>query len=98
MPTGLRLGNVYRLDPIDFDNPRWSASRIKKAVWAAADSPDEARRLVAGKTVRAVPAKPGAPKVGPSPWLDDRITTCVWEASRTDVAKGRVVDEQGRDI
>jgi hypothetical protein len=92
------MANVYRLDPIDLQNPRWSASRIKKAVWAAADSPDEARRLVAGRTAQAVPAKPGAPKAGPSPWLDDGITTCVWEPSRTDIAKGSVVDAQGREI
>jgi len=89
--------NAYRLDPIDLAHLRWKASSIREVVWAAADSPEEARKLVAAKTVRVPDASQTSAKLA-SPWLDDRLTSCVWEPSRADLPDGAVVDSRGRDV
>lgn len=89
--------NAYRLDPIDLAHERWKASSIGEVVWAVADSPEEARKLVAAKTVRVPDASQMSAKLA-SPWLDDRLTSCLWEPSRADLSDGAVVDSLGRDV
>lgn len=89
--------NVYRLDPIDLAHLRWKASTIREVVWAAADTPEAARALVAAKTMRAPDTGRTSAKLI-SPWLDDRLTSCVWEPSKDDVPDGAVVDSRGGDI
>jgi hypothetical protein len=89
--------SVYRLDPIDLAHLRWKVSSIRETVWAAADSPEQARALVGAKTMLAIDAGPASVKLT-SPWLDDRLTSCVCEPSRTEVPSGAVVDTKGRDV
>ena len=47
--------NIYRLDPIDPNDPSWQNSIEKDSVWACAPTPKEARDLVAEKTKAGVP-------------------------------------------
>ena len=89
--------SVYRLDPIDLAHLKWKVSSIRETVWTAADSPEQARVLVAAKTMRTIDAGPTSVKLT-SPWLDDRVTSCVCEPSRTEVPTGAVVDTKGRDV
>jgi hypothetical protein len=35
--------SVYRLDPINLNDPSWELSSVKEAVWAAAQTPTAAR-------------------------------------------------------
>ena len=89
---------VFRLDPIDTKHPSWSRSDAKYAVWAGADTPAQARNLVAAKTIKAIVAGQTRPPISTSPWLDDAITSCVQESDRHAVAAGTVVDADGRTI
>ncbi len=73
--------NIYRLDPIDPNDPSWQNSIEKDSVWACAPTPKEARDLVAEKTKAGVP---GAFE-SKSPWQDASVTSCVWEPSMTTV-------------
>jgi len=89
--------NVYRLDPIDLAHLRWKVSSRRETVWAGAANPDEARQLVASKTIQTPKDDRVAVRLM-SPWLDDRLTSCVLEPSRTDVPDGVVVDAKGAEV
>lgn len=87
--------STYRLDPINLIDRRWQASSIKETVWAGADNPNEARQIVAAKTLVAIRADLGAPKPL-SPWLDDHLSMCALETSRTDIPKGTLITAPGK--
>ena len=83
--------NLYRLDPIDIDHTSWAASSVKETVWVGAATDRAARDFVANKTLTVVnPIEKFSPKVN-SPWLDDRVTSCVWETDGRKLPEGTVV-------
>jgi len=91
--------NVYRLDPINLDDPSWNLSTVKEVVWAAADTPNDARALVAIKTVKAIRVTPGTHGAKLiSPWHIDTITSCVWDTTRTGLKDGEVVTASGERL
>ncbi len=85
---------VYRLDPIDADNAAWTYSREKDTVWTAAGSPKFAREQVAARSGFAALAIPGAI----SPWLDEKVTSCVEEPTQTFPDFGEVIREDGSQV
>ena len=89
---------VFRLDPIDTKHLSWSRSDAKYAVWAGAETPAQARNLVAVKTMKATVAGQTRPLISMSPWLDDTVTSCALEADRHAVTAGTVVDVDGRTL
>lgn len=78
--------NVYRLEPIDQDDPSWESSNEKNIVWVAADSAIDARVLVAAKT---------GGSDARSPWRDAALTSCDLEPDVAYVNPGTVVREDG---
>ncbi len=90
---------TYRLDPIDSTDPRWRAqSYVTECVWVSADTPGQARDLVAGRTaVARASTGPHAP-IHPAPWLDESMSICVLDTSRTDVPIGIVMRVDGRAV
>jgi len=91
--------SAYRLDPIPNGrkNPRWSRSYIRELVWAGAATPDDARKLVAIKTLTLIPPSPGS-QVLLSPWYDDQLATCVLDISKSDVPDGAVIRANGNSV
>lgn len=87
--------NVYRLDPIDSNDASWQLSTVRKTVWAAALTPDAARQLVASTTLRFRRLPSGHPPKPISPWLNEKVTTCVWDTARNDLGDGDVVTADG---
>ena len=88
--------SVYRLEAISRGqkDPRWARSRAKGVVWAGAATPEDARKLVALKTLTYTP--PHADRlIVHSPWSDERLATCVLDVARTDVPKGEVLRGDG---
>ena len=88
---------TYRLDPIQRDHPSWELSTFKDAVWAAAESYQAARDLVAQQTMVFHTVKPGEAKLV-SPWFDARVTSCVWYPDKTDVPENAVFSLDGKPI
>jgi hypothetical protein len=90
---------VYRLDPIQPLDPRWSRlSSVCECVWTGADTYLGARKSVAGKTVMAHrPATEHAP-IEASPWLNERLSTCVQEMDGMEVPRGMVVKASGEAL
>ncbi|MGA2793230.1 MAG: hypothetical protein ABSE69_06790 [Roseiarcus sp.] len=88
---GEKQMNIYRLDPIDPNDPSWRNSVEKECVWAGAPTPNDARKLVADKTR---PDAHGAAGLK-SPWQDEALTSCVWEPSMTHIRAGAVVRADG---
>ena len=93
--------NTFRLDPIaPLTNPRWQRSSVHECVWVRADSPQQARNTVALATLNL--GRPGAGgHLDPglySPWLDEALTTCVMDMSRTDVPEGGVIKSDGTKV
>jgi hypothetical protein len=90
---------IYRLDPINPSDLRWRThSAIQGCVWVEADSPDEARSLVAARAIMThTSARLFASKLR-SPWLDDRQVSCTMVPSRTDVPKGSVIRADGSHV
>ncbi|MGO8800394.1 MAG: hypothetical protein ACLQE9_03170 [Roseiarcus sp.] len=86
--------NVYRLDPIEPGDPSWRNSIEKDSVWAGAATPGEARRLVADKTRPDTREAAGLK----SPWLDEALTSCVWQPSMTLIRGGTVVRADGSQV
>ena len=89
--------NVYRLDPIILNDPCWQASSIKELLFVGASNDKEAREFAAQKTMAMVTRPRFAAKLH-SPWLDGKITSCVLESSKHDVAEGQVVTAGGQPI
>ncbi|MGB8278613.1 MAG: hypothetical protein WCF20_11875 [Methylovirgula sp.] len=83
--------NIYRLDPIDPNDPSWQNSVEKNSLWTSAATPKDARDLVADKTRLGVSGANGFK----SPWQDEAITSCVWEPSMTHIHAGTVVRADG---
>ncbi|MGD0635231.1 MAG: hypothetical protein ABSA13_13300 [Beijerinckiaceae bacterium] len=83
--------NIYRLDPIDPGHPAWGSSNEKDVVWAAAPTPEDARKLVALKTRIDIQSTAG----DESPWLNKAVTSCVSEPTMTHVDAGTVVRVDG---
>ncbi len=86
---------VYRLDPIKPLDPSWGVSTVSEVVWAEAGTSKDARTLVSNRTMTL---RPGVSPLLVSPWVDERITACVLEPTRTDIPEGIVVDAKGRDV
>lgn len=84
---------IYRLDPVDWNSPRWDAATVREQLWVAADNPNRARAIAARKTRRQRWRRLSA-----SPWQDGRVTSCVVDASKGPLPDGRVVDANGRDV
>lgn len=90
---------AFRLDPLleRIGDPSWTASTIKEVVWAGAHSQEAARRLVTKKSALAMPLRPG--EIGlTSPWLNERLTSCIWDRAKFDVKLGTVATADGRII
>ncbi len=85
---------VYRLEPIDVDHPSWKYSVEQSQVWACAQSPADARDLVAARTGFFKLAEPGAA----SPWKDERVTSCVEEPTMSYPSPGQVIREDGSKV
>jgi hypothetical protein len=85
---------VYRLSPIDGDDPSWKYSVEKAHVWATAQNPADARDLVAARTGFYKLAEPGAV----SPWKNERVTSCVEEPTMTYPSPGEVIREDGSPV
>jgi hypothetical protein len=84
---------VFRLDPFPhrLTDPRWQASTVTELIFVGATTDQEARALAAQRTLTAA--------VGlQSPWLDDHLTSCVIETSKTDVPVGTVITADGQLI
>jgi hypothetical protein len=90
---------AYRLDPIPTgrNDPRWEASHLQELVWAGATSPEDARKLVALKTLTFTPTHPGRP-ILLSPWYDDKLATCVLDTGKVDVPEGVVIRGDGSPV
>jgi hypothetical protein len=91
---------TYRLDPINPSDPQWDAlSTIKQMVWVSAPHGGKARDLVAGKTAKLTPTTRYAPKqVAQSPWLDDKMATCVLDTAKAGVPEGAVMLANGQTL
>jgi hypothetical protein len=86
--------NIYRLDPVGPEHPSWSNSTENETVWACAPTARDARDLVAKKTASGVQGVTGSR----SPWLDEAITSCVWEPSMTHIRAETVVRADGSTV
>jgi hypothetical protein len=91
--------SAYRLDPIPTgrNDPRWERSEIQELIWAGAATPEEARELVALRTMTS-PQPRGYAKILLSPWYDDRLATCVLDAARADLPDGVVIKANGNPV
>lgn len=85
---------VYRLDPIDADSAAWKYSQEKDTLWTAAGSPKFAREQAAARSGFAALAEPGAV----SPWLDEKLTSCVEAPNQTYPDFGEVIREDGSKV
>lgn len=85
---------VYRLAPIATDDSSWKYSVEKEHVWAGAATPAEARALVVAKSGFSKLVEPGAV----SPWIDERVTSCVEEPTMTYPGAGQVIREDGSHV
>jgi hypothetical protein len=81
--------NVYRLEPADPDHPSWRHTIEQELVWACAATPEQARQLVATKSVA-----PGS-EVVQSPWLDPKASSCVLDETMKLFDAGDVVRQDG---
>ena len=84
--------NVYRLEPVDSDHASWRHTIEQEMVWACAATPEEARRLVAEKTVA-----PGS-GVDQSPWLDSKASSCILDPTMKLFDAGDVVRQDGSTV
>src|SRR5580700_6809506 len=78
---------VYRLDPIDPNDPAWRRSSEKGALWVCALTPGKARILVANKTPEFLQPNPRGTFGTFSPWLHEHLATWV-----LDTSKGQIPD------
>jgi hypothetical protein len=85
---------VFRLSPLDADDPSWKYSVEKSHVWAGALTPAAARDLVAAKTGFFKLMEQGAV----SPWKDERVTSCVEEPTMNYPDAGEVIREDGSRV
>ncbi len=92
--------NVWRLDPIPhrLNDLRWQASSYKSGVWAGAASPDDARDLVARKSVSSMTPR-GVYEPKPiSPWYDSNLVSCVADKPQIEVPLGTVIKFDGEAL
>jgi len=85
---------VYRLSPLNADDPSWKYSVEKSHVWACALTPSAARELVAARTGFFKLAEPGAV----SPWRNEQVTNCVEEPTMSYPDAGEVIREDGSRV
>ncbi len=85
---------VFRLEPIDGDDPSWKYSVEQSHVWTCALTPADARELVAARTGFFKLEEPGAV----SPWMNERVTACVAEPTMTFPSPGEVIREDGSPV
>jgi hypothetical protein len=90
---------IYRLDPILPLDARWARlSSISEAVWTGADTASRARENVAAETAISFEPVAGHAQLERSPWLNDRLSTCVIETDSIEVPKGSVVTTTGAPV
>ena len=91
--------SVYRLDPINLTDRSWELSSVKEAVWAGAQTPTAARDLVALKSLHSIrkPLSDFQP-IPNSPWLNDKLTSCVLYTDKKDIPDGTVMTLLGRSL
>lgn len=85
---------VFRLSPIEVADPSWKYSVEKSHVWACALTPADARDLVAARTGFFKLEEPGAV----SPWMNERVTSCVEEPTMSYPSPGDVIREDGSKV
>jgi len=93
-----QIMSVYRLDPINLTDPSWELSSVKEAVWAAAATDSAARELVSHKTIHSMRKLPDFQPIPNSPWLNDKVTSCVLYPGKKDIQEGNVMTLQGRSL
>jgi hypothetical protein len=87
--------SVYRLNPIDPKDASWGFSTEQGCVWAGAETPTQARELVARKTGSGAAERSSSAQ---SPWLKATVTSCVAEPTMTHVPIGMVVRPDGSRV
>jgi hypothetical protein len=88
--------SIYRLEPLYPNNPQWwLAATYGKVVWVAADSPDEARAIIARKTAIVREAASFASRL-PSPWLEEDLARCVPDLEMDEMPPGTAMTEKGK--
>lgn len=87
---------VYRLEPINLDDPSWQKSSVKQIVWVNAESENDARGKVTGATDMGVAVRGPFPKLR-SPWDLPNITRCVPDDSRR-VPFDKIITSDGEEI
>jgi hypothetical protein len=86
--------SVYRLEPLNLNNPQWRLASYLKVVWVSADTSGDARSIAAAKTMVSREGVSFAPKLA-SPWLEETLSTCVLDTAKGDLPKGAAVTEDG---
>jgi hypothetical protein len=90
---------VYRLDPIQPLDPRWSSlSSICECLWTSAATDLEARHYVAHKTAVTHQRAADRTTIDTSPWLSDLLSTCVAERDDMEVPRGMVIKADGEAL
>jgi hypothetical protein len=82
--------HIYRLEPTESGSPTWQNSSEKDCVWVAAQTPQEARAIVAAHT--RLHGREGS---SVSPWEDEAVTACVLEPTMSHIGAGKVVRADG---
>jgi hypothetical protein len=86
---------VYRLDPIDLNDPAWRRSSEKGPLWASALTPGKARILAANKTPEILEPNPRGTFGSFSPWLHEHLATCVLDTCKGQIPDGTVKRADG---
>jgi hypothetical protein len=89
---------VYRLDPINLNDPKWRTSTEDTSLWASAAHEGAARDLVAMKTTAVSSPSERHAWLTQSPWYDYRLTTCTLDTSKGQIPDGTVIRVDGRQI
>jgi hypothetical protein len=89
---------VYRLDPIDPNDPAWRRSSEKGALWVCALTPGKARILVANRTPEFLEPNPRGTFGSFSPWLHEHLATCVLDTSKGQIPDGTVKRADGSEV
>jgi hypothetical protein len=90
--------NIYRLDQIKHNDSSLELSTVKECILVGAESANAARDLAALNTMQCKTISPGYSPKRRSPWLDDAVTRCVWDTSRTDLQMGDAVTSAGQRL
>ena len=90
MTTALKI-IVFRLEPINSHDARWQGYSHVETLWVGADSPTQARELVASATTPFAWEQK-------SNWYDDGMCLCVIDPDRAGVRAGEVLTSRGRRL